>query len=180
MKCSRTQPHLPGGSFSLWLCPFSITVGTAAKPARVASAAPVRGGALVTNISTALLPLALAGFDADGDPLTAVVTSLPSHGALFQTADGVTPGAAMTTVPASVSDSGRRVLFRRQVGYTGPDEFRYALNDGTTFTVEASLDLIHWAAVPALIREFAPGRYEGSVLPPNGSSCFFRVGLAPK
>ncbi|MFO1460689.1 MAG: LamG-like jellyroll fold domain-containing protein [Verrucomicrobiota bacterium] len=33
----------------------------------------------------------LAGTDADGDPLTRIVTSLPEHGTLFQTSDGSNP-----------------------------------------------------------------------------------------
>lgn len=48
-------------------------------------------------------------------------------------------------------------------------------HSGTTFAVEASLDLVHWFAVPVELREIAPGRYEGMVNLPVEERCFFRV-----
>ncbi|MBN8246296.1 MAG: hypothetical protein J0L84_02495, partial [Verrucomicrobia bacterium] len=48
----------------------------------------------VTAEDTAI-PVSLAGTDADGDTLSARVTSLPRHGSLFDTADGTTPAAPL-------------------------------------------------------------------------------------
>jgi len=104
----------------------------ASQPARVVSTAPVTGVAIATNTSLALLPLKLDGSDPDGDPVTVMVTVLPAHGTLFQTTNGVTPGAAITNVPATVTHPGRVVIFRREPGYSGPDRFVYVLNDGLT------------------------------------------------
>ena len=70
----------------------------------------------VTARDAALIEPAIAGvmsndFDADGDPLTAVLVTGPSHGSLVLNADG-----SFAYTPA--------------VGYVGPDAFSYRLNDG--------------------------------------------------
>lgn len=58
------------------------------------------------------LILALQGTDRNGDPLTAVVRSLPAHGTLYQTVDGTTAGEPITQVPVVVTHSEGKVLYR--------------------------------------------------------------------
>ncbi len=57
-------------------------------------------------------PLTLDGFDADGAPLSATITSLPHHGRLFQTTDGVTPESEITGSGQSLAfDNTDQALF---------------------------------------------------------------------
>ena len=72
---------------------------------------PVAKRDTVSGSGGVLLPISLSGTDADADSLTAIISSLPVAGQLFQTSDGTTQGAEITTVPTAVSDSLRRVLF---------------------------------------------------------------------
>ena len=55
--------------------------------------------ALACGVMEFPTPIPLAASDPDGDPLTAFITGLPTHGTLLQTADGVTAGPAITNVP---------------------------------------------------------------------------------
>jgi hypothetical protein len=57
----------------------------------VPSTAPI-GDPIMTAEDTPVT-IALDGTDADGDPLSTIVTRLPRHGTLYQTADGITAGA---------------------------------------------------------------------------------------
>ncbi len=76
------------------------------------------------------LTLTLPGVDLDGDALTATIVSLPSHGTLFQTPDGITRGASLTAVPANVIDPGRRILYEPPIAFEGLDSFAFVVNDG--------------------------------------------------
>ncbi|MBL9175134.1 MAG: carboxypeptidase regulatory-like domain-containing protein [Verrucomicrobiales bacterium] len=75
------------------------------------------------------IPVTLGGRDADNEPLSAVIIELPSQGTLYQTVDGTTPGAAITTAPTVVSDSLRRVVLSVPPGARGVTTFRYSASD---------------------------------------------------
>ncbi|MEQ9491210.1 MAG: LamG-like jellyroll fold domain-containing protein [Alphaproteobacteria bacterium] len=55
--------------------------------------------------------LTLTADDADGDELTFTIDTLPNDGRLFQTADGVTPGAEITAGGTVVSNADGKVIF---------------------------------------------------------------------
>ena len=127
---------VPGGS------PLSLGAGSAA-PTRVASTAPLTGGGIVTNLTLPVTALVLPASDPDGDPVSRFIVTLPAHGTLFQTLDGVAPGAPIQTVPTRVAHPGGLILFRGELGYSGADEFRFVANDGVidSFTAAARLTL---------------------------------------
>ncbi|PYK96823.1 MAG: hypothetical protein DME19_18415, partial [Verrucomicrobia bacterium] len=77
----------------------------------------------------------------DGDPLSAIVTALPTHGALYQTADGATRGAVIGSVPTVVSNAARQVIYVPSPGYQALDQFAYKVNDGLEESSEAVVTL---------------------------------------
>lgn len=72
---------------------------------------PVAASRTVTLDEDTPTALVLEGSDAENHPLVAVVTSLPASGVLYQTADGVSPGAPISGVPVAVSDAARRLIY---------------------------------------------------------------------
>lgn len=106
-------------------------------PTRLVSSVPLFASVVITNPGWAQLTLVLDGQDADLDPVTAVITSLPGQGMLHQTTDGFVPGAAITNVPTAVTSPNRWVIYRRQPGYAGPESFRYQVTDGMATSSEA-------------------------------------------
>src|SRR5262249_23233571 len=65
------------------------------------------------------LPIALTGLDVDGDPLTYIIVSAPTHGTLSGT------GATRTYTPSA--------------NYNGPDSFTYKVNDGQADSAVATV-----------------------------------------
>jgi uncharacterized repeat protein (TIGR01451 family) len=110
---------------------FTLTADSA--PASLPQAVTVPEGG-----STAIV---LTGTDADHAPLTASITSLPAHGTLYQTVDGVNPTTAITTVPTAVSNPSNAVIYvLSQLGY-GSDygDFTFDLNDGVLSSADATV-----------------------------------------
>lgn len=64
---------------------------------------------------------------ASSAPLSRVMT-LPANGRLWQTADGVTAGAEITTVPAVITDPSRRVIYQASA-VLGLETFTFAATD---------------------------------------------------
>jgi hypothetical protein len=56
------------------------------------------------------------------------ITALPAHGRLWQTADGVTAGAEITTVPTVITDPSRRVIYQASA-FLGLETFTFAATD---------------------------------------------------
>lgn len=56
------------------------------------------------------------------------ITTLPAHGRLWQTADGVTAGTEITTVPTVITDPSRRVIYQASA-YLGLETFTFAVTD---------------------------------------------------
>ena len=78
----------------------------------------------------AQVTLTLAGTDVDGPSLQAVVTTVPLHGRLYQTADGVTRGAPITNAPTLVSNASLQVIYVPPRGVAASDLMGYVLTDG--------------------------------------------------
>jgi hypothetical protein len=98
--------------------------------------------ALVVQTNTQDRVVQLQGFDPDDDPLLALVTTLPGSGAqLFQTPDGATRGAQITSVPALVNDASRRVILAPAPAVSTDYFFRYELNDGLVNSAETTAAL---------------------------------------
>ncbi len=87
------------------------------------------GGSYSTNINTPK-SITLAGTDPDSDPLTYAVTQLPTHGALSGTAPNLT--------------------YTPDLNYSGPDSFKFKVNDGTVDSGEATIDLTVNGATPTV------------------------------
>ena len=93
----------------------------------------------VTTQSNTDTAIALEGDDPNGDPITSIVTGLPSHGTLYQTSDGVTRGDPITSVPAEVTDALYRVIYVSDTGFGGIDGFFYKVSDGFADSNEAGV-----------------------------------------
>ncbi|MCW5557601.1 MAG: Ig-like domain-containing protein, partial [Verrucomicrobiae bacterium] len=105
------------------------SLSNATRPLAVESGVFEADLAQASGAAGADLSVTLAGSDADNEPLTGVILELPAQGVLYQTADGVTRGAAITNIPTAVSDAQRRVIFAAADGTNGLVTFRYTLND---------------------------------------------------
>lgn len=100
--------------------------GQAADPVTVNSAPLATGDAYFTSESSLLVvpgPAVLANdYDPDGDPLTAELTSNPTHGTV-------------------TLDSGGGFIYFPFPGYHGPDSFAYRASDGLLFSASATVSL---------------------------------------
>src|SRR5581483_7085642 len=120
-----TDPlNFTNSSFGLGSTNFSVSL--------TANTTPVATPKTVSLSEDGTLVILLQGTDADGDALTASVTSLPLHGVLYQTVDGFTPASQITSVPALVSNISKKVIFSLpQHGYgSGYGNFQFKVNDG--------------------------------------------------
>jgi len=104
---------------------------------------PVAVAATVTGTEDQSLPITLQGTDADGDTLTAIITSLPLVGTLCQTDDGVTPGAAILTVPTVVTNPGRKVIYKPLADDFGTSRatFSFRVLDGVFNSAPANITI---------------------------------------
>lgn len=96
--------------------------------------------------------IGLDGFDEDGDVTTAVITSLPASGALYQLSDvynkhGYDPkaGTLISTVPTRVIGKRSRIVYRapgnhRQVGEWG--RFQYQVKDYEYESMEGTVVIV--------------------------------------
>lgn len=105
--------------------------------------APFARGGTSTLDEDQLTPVLLDGTDADGDPLSATVLSLPSRGLLFPTADGVHPSSAAliaADLPWMVAGPGAQMLYLPQADSWGTafDAFQYQVADRSTASYPAT------------------------------------------
>ncbi|MDX8394081.1 MAG: LamG-like jellyroll fold domain-containing protein, partial [Mariprofundales bacterium] len=75
--------------------------------------------ATVTMLADSYATLWLSATDANSDPLSLTITVLPAAGTLYQTADGINLGTAITVPSTVVSDTYSRVIFVPAAGQTG-------------------------------------------------------------
>ncbi|MDZ4289432.1 MAG: Ig-like domain-containing protein, partial [Prosthecobacter sp.] len=94
--------------------------------------APVAQDVAVTCVEDQTVTLTLPGTDADGDALTAVVTTLPFKGTLYQTPDGVQIGEPISLLPAMVRNPERKLIYRPEADAFGTAyaSFMFKVNDG--------------------------------------------------
>lgn len=102
---------------------------------------PVAHSQEVSTGEDTVVPIGLEGDDPDGQALGTIITALPERGALYQTLDGVTLGAEITTAPSVVSNAQRMVFFRPWRHEHGQPyaRFRWQLRDALTNSVEATV-----------------------------------------
>jgi len=75
----------------------------------------------------------------DASPKTAIVTSLPAQGTLYQYNAGAR-GAQITAVPATVTDANRNVIYASSGSAgNGVGNFNFKMNDGTGDSPEATI-----------------------------------------
>jgi hypothetical protein len=75
--------------------------------------------------------ITLTGSDADSDPLTYVVSTLPLRGQLF---DG--PDTSSPAVTAGIQLASATLTYRPNVNYSGSDSFGYKADDGLAQSAE--------------------------------------------
>ncbi len=104
---------------------------------------PVAQPLTVSTAEDTPVAVSLAATDADNDALAYVVTRLPSSGWLYQTADGVTPGARITTTPTLVADVSHRIVYVPSADQNGAGlgNFSYAASDTKSLSSEAAVVL---------------------------------------
>jgi hypothetical protein len=126
--------------------PGTVTLSATASGASAGSgqfstsnSSPVAVAQSVTTAEDTDVILTLSGTDADGDALSAIIASLPSSGSLFQTSDGATRGTAISTVPASVSNSNNQVIFAPAAHANGTANFSFQMNDGKVTSTAVSV-----------------------------------------
>ncbi|MFM1943956.1 MAG: hypothetical protein RI897_2938 [Verrucomicrobiota bacterium] len=110
-------------------------------PARVASGAVVYGDGIVLLETLDASTLTLSAYDADGEELVIRVSSLPDHGVLYQTADGVTPGEPISIEVGVVTDPLGRVIYLPDSTFIGVDHFTYRVSDGYLDSQPTGLEL---------------------------------------
>jgi hypothetical protein len=103
--------------------------------ALLAAADPVAQPQAVVGTEDTAVTVVLAGSDADGDPLTYQITSLPPAGTLF---DG---GAAISMLPYTVADPGHAVRYVPAADDNGPGRgsFSFRVHDGMTWSPSAAV-----------------------------------------
>ncbi|MCX6853823.1 MAG: tandem-95 repeat protein, partial [Verrucomicrobia bacterium] len=97
-------------------------------------------GTTSTNEDT---PVTVTLTATDTQPLRFVVDSLPTQGSLYQTADGVTKGAAISRVPALLADAAGRLIYEPSLNAFGPGigNFTFRAHDGNSPSVSATMTL---------------------------------------
>ena len=131
------------------------------------NSAPVATAQTATGLEDQDLTITLAGTDADANALTMKITTLPTKGALYQTSDGTTRGAQITSVPTTVTDTSKRVIFAAGADSngTGYTTFGFAVNDGIveSSAVTVTVDITAVNDVPTLSAISNPGSVSENV-----------------
>lgn len=105
-----------------------------------ANAAPVATSVTSNCVEDETVTITLNGLDTDGDSLTALVSSLPAKGTLYQTSDGIQVGDPITIAPVIVRNPQGRVIYRPAAdGFGTPyTTFNFKVNDGMVSSAEAT------------------------------------------
>jgi len=107
----------------------------------VPNTAPVATAQAVTVNEDTDIAITLSGTDADGHTLSALISTLPANGSLYQTADGTTRGAQITVAPTTVTDASKRVIYVSAPNGNGAGHgnFGFKVNDGLVDSPEATV-----------------------------------------
>jgi hypothetical protein len=101
--------------------------------------APVASAQSVSTAEDTGKAITLAGTDADNDPLTFKVTSLPAHGDLYVGSDAT--GHHIVAGDLAYSLSGSGVFYVPAADYNGSDSFNFKANDGTVDSAAAAVSI---------------------------------------
>ena len=117
----------------------------------VADLPPAAAGQTLTNVANSDLTVTLAGSDPENDPLSFRIAALPARGRLYQF-NGVGRGPETVSVPTTVTDPARRVVFAPDVDEVGSRyaSFQFDTHDGIAASLPATVTL-NIAATPATI-----------------------------
>lgn len=104
---------------------------------------PVAIAAQVGIPEEAEVALTLEGADGNGESLDYVIRSLPERGTLYQTADGITKGAAITRAPVQVNNSNGRVIYQAPFNAfgSGVGSFTFSAHDQVSSSSPATVTI---------------------------------------
>jgi len=115
----------------------TATVSITVNPVNDAPVATPQSGLSVGSCNT--LTVTLNGTDVDNDPLSYKISTLPTHGDLY---DGTgTGGTNITSVPYTVTDVTHKVTYQPNASYSGADSFGFKVNDGALDSAEATISI---------------------------------------
>ncbi|MFZ4780461.1 MAG: Ig-like domain-containing protein, partial [Terrimicrobiaceae bacterium] len=126
-------PSLAGGR--LYLAGADGMLRTYGRP-NPSNVAPVATpGSVIIDEDTSTV-IQLQGSDSNSDPIKAVICKLPVGGTLYQTTDGVNPGAAIAKAPATVTNPDHKVLYRPAMNANGAGygTFEFLMSDAYTYS----------------------------------------------
>lgn len=122
---------------------------------------PVATSQTVTFLEDSTSAITLNGTDADGDALTAQITSLPAAGVLYQTSDGSSLGTAITTVPSMVTNAQGKVIYVPPTDANGAPlaSFQFVLKDkrSTSNIATVTLNVTAVNDIPVALADTASG-----------------------
>ena len=112
-------------------------------PLRVTSTIPV--DVTVGEDVSVDLPVQLRGIDTYGEAITAVLLELPANGNLYQTTDGVTRGAPISSAGTDVANTDGYVLYEATGNIDGCpyDEFLFTVRDAAQLATNNATMTIH-------------------------------------
>ncbi|ATC64559.1 hypothetical protein CMV30_11675 [Nibricoccus aquaticus] len=148
LKSLQLRQTLPAGGHTA-LAGHTLYLATPDKAIRTYSATdpynrkPTATALRITTAEDTPVTITLSATDPENAPLAYSITRLPVHGTLHQTADGITPGTSITTVPAAVTGTIPRVIYTPPPDAHGLDltEFGYLAHDGEIRSTEAPVTL---------------------------------------
>lgn len=162
VSLDNTTTNLPRGIYTSLIGFTNLSSGrgnVAYTASLTVNSPPVALPQTVTLLENGSLVITLQGTDADNDPLTAYITTLPAHGVLSQTLDGTTVGAPITSVPTVVSNASGKVIFSLpQNGYgNGYGNFQFKVNDGIADSSNAlvTVNVTHVNHPPVAVNDTA-------------------------
>jgi alpha-tubulin suppressor-like RCC1 family protein len=132
------QTNVPAGLVEV----VSVSAGGSHSVA-LGDRAPQATSAMVNGLVNQDLVIALTGSDANKDPLTLKITTLPAAGMLYQYLGSGSRGAAITTPGATVSDASGRVVFVPVANAFGQPyaSFGFVADDGEAVSDEAMVEV---------------------------------------
>jgi|GEM_PF-637370 len=101
--------------------------------------APTANNANVTIPFNTPTNITLVASDPTNDPLSYIIESLPTNGALADVGNGNSP---INTVPYTLVGGGNVVRYTPNLNYGGPDAFTFKANDGTYDSNTATVSIL--------------------------------------
>ena len=104
---------------------------------------PVADAQTVTLAEDTQSVLTLTGSDAEGHALTARITTLPDFGSLYQTTDGISLGEQITSAPATVANTAKKLIYVPPPNANGTPyaSFQFIMKDKRSQSTAAAVTL---------------------------------------